>query len=131
MQMTSSQRYKAVILLSAILAASQGCATVRVARPDNWTPDLSQGVAYVANNTAYSVSSPATRLESKTVWVCWWGLHQQNVDPTNSLNGNLAEVRVRTNLAFELISVLTLGFVQPVTVDWRCAKDPQSTVKDF
>ena len=36
----------------------------------------------------------------------------------------LAEVRVRTSLGQALITVLTLGFVQPSRVEYRCSKAP-------
>ena len=36
----------------------------------------------------------------------------------------LSEVRVRTSLGQALITVLTLGFVQPARVDYRCSKAP-------
>jgi hypothetical protein len=36
----------------------------------------------------------------------------------------LSEVRVRTSLGQALVTVLTLGFVQPARMEYRCSKKP-------
>jgi hypothetical protein len=127
-------RYHPLLSVLAILSYGSlmtGCATVRVARPDHWTPDVAPRDGWVAANNAYVVSSPATSLNRKTVWVSGWGWNQRNVDPCDCLGEGLAEVRASTNIGFELISVLTLGYFQPITIEWRCAKQAQPASKDF
>jgi len=66
---------------------------------------------------------PSTEPESRTVWSYAWGLVQQNVQPPSCQGVGLSEVTVSTNFGFTLLTVLTLGFVSPATVEWRCAKD--------
>lgn len=58
-------------------------------------------------------------------------MYQENILPTDSVGTGLAEVRVHTNFGYELISVLSLGFAQPITIEWSYAKQPQLVVKDF
>jgi hypothetical protein len=70
-------------------------------------------------------------MEKKTVWVLFWGFRQENVFATNCHGNGLAEVRITNNVGFALISFLTFGFVQPITVEWNCAKQLPSSVKDF
>jgi hypothetical protein len=119
------------LLFVALLWFVAGCATVRIAKPDEWTPAVEPRERWVGGSGAHTVASPATDFQSRTVWVLWWGWNQENLWPANCLGNGLAEVRVRTNLVFEFISVATLGFVQPITIEWECAKRPQTDVKDF
>ena len=118
----------AVVALLAVLA---GCATVTLATPDAWKPALQPKQTYVSPAGAHPAASPATSFETKTVWVLFWGWEQQNILPMDCRSGGFAEVRISTNLGYELISVLTLGFAQPITVEWACAKQPQPTTKDL
>jgi hypothetical protein len=70
-------------------------------------------------------------MHQKTVWILFWGWNQENIRPADCVGNGFAEVRVSTNLAFALISVASLGFAQPITIQWKCAKPEQSDVKDF
>lgn len=125
------QRHVRKLLICLLLGLTLGCGTVRIARPDHWTPAVEPKEEWTAVNDAYAVSSSATTLQRKTIWILVWGLNQTNLDPSDCLGNGLAEVRVSTNLGFEMISVLSLGFFQPITVEWRCAKEPQSSGNDF
>ena len=53
-----------------------------------------------------------------------WGAVQQQSVATQCETSLLSEVRVRTSLGDALLSVLTLGFVQPSRIEYRCAKKP-------
>jgi hypothetical protein len=123
------------LLAILVLGLNTGCASVRIARPDNWDPATQPKTRWVAPNDAYTVSSAATAPERTTVWVFGWGgippTGQKNIDPCNCRGNWLAEVRVSTNIGFELISVLSLGMAQPFTVEWRCAKLPQPASAGF
>ena len=120
-----------ILITCLLLEGLSGCGTVRLARPDNWTPAVEPKEPWLAPDDAYAVSSAATTVERRTIWVPWWGLNQRNIDPANCLGAGIAEVRVSTNLGYAIVSVLTLGFFQPLTVEWRCAKKPQAATKDF
>jgi hypothetical protein len=122
-----------MLTLAALLsvALSPGCATVRVVKADVWTPALKPPESWQDGNGAYTAPSPATAMEKKTIFVLFWGFKQENVFAHDSADTGLEEVRISTNVGFALISVVTFGFVQPITVQWNSAKKPQSTTKDF
>ena len=65
----------------------------------------------------------STEPESRTVWSFAWGLIQQNVQPPACQGVGLSEVTVSSNFGYTLLTVVTLGFVAPARVEWRCAKD--------
>jgi hypothetical protein len=68
---------------------------------------------------------------SETVHVLAWGLVQPApVTASPCASNNLDEVRVHSNLAFALATVVTLGFYMPLTLEWRCA-EVQDSVRDF
>ncbi len=59
------------------------------------------------------------------LWSIGWGLVQEQ--PRIDCNGQaLAEVAVRSNLLYDLLTVATLGFASPKRVEWKCAP-PQPT----
>lgn len=67
---------------------------------------------------AAGVSAP--HYESKTVWYLGWGLFGDF--PVASCNNQpIAEVVMTSNLGYDLITVLTLGFASPIRMQWRCA----------
>jgi hypothetical protein len=68
--------------------------------------------------------APATEPQSVTVWTYAWGAVQQDVQPTDCANQALQQVEVSSNFGFALLTVVSLGFVSPATVEWRCAKSP-------
>jgi hypothetical protein len=120
-------------LVGLIISAAflNGCATVRVVRADVWSPAVKPPQQWMDGNVAYTIASPATTMQKKTVWVLFWGFRQENVFATDCCGNGLAEVRIDNNVGFALISFLTFGFVQPITVEWNCAKQPPTTIKDF
>ncbi len=68
------------------------------------------------------VQGLATEYEGEAVWAIAWGLVQETPRIDNCQGQDLAEVRVTSNLAFALLTVVTIGFVAPVKVEWRCGK---------
>jgi hypothetical protein len=107
------------------------CATVRISRPGIWAPAVHPRETWMSSNIAHTAASPATDFQKRTVWILFWGWNQENIRPFDCYGNGLAEVRVSTNLGYAFISVLTLGFVQPLTIEWECAKQTQPEVKDF
>ena len=102
--MNTSRPTPSVVLALALLVISSGCATNRISDPDRWPPT-------------------SAIVESKTVWTFFWGTVHQDVRPTSCLGPGLAEVTVKSNIGYALVSVLSLGTAMPVTIEWRCAKD--------
>jgi hypothetical protein len=67
---------------------------------------------------------PATEPESVTVWSFGWGLVSQPlIRPANCQGNGTAEVTTTTNFGFALLTVVSLGVVAPLEVEWRCATD--------
>ncbi len=64
----------------------------------------------------------ATELEGEIVWALAWGLVQEAPRIDNCQGQDLAEVEVTSNLGFALLTIVTLGFLAPVKVEWRCGK---------
>lgn len=83
-------------------------------------------VRTVANVEAQRDANP----QSTTVWVYAWGLAQPRVVAPECKSGALQDVRTSTNFGYALITVATLGFVCPLTVEYTCAKpcevDPEA-----
>lgn len=76
-------------------------------------------------HVATSNFDPSTNYEKKTVCSLFWGLGQRNVVAQNcdSLKlKSIDEVKVSTNLGYALITVVTLGIVCPMTIEWKCPK---------
>lgn len=91
-------------LLLASLLMLQSCAYHRLVVP-NPNP---------ADQTYHPVSSTA---------LGWGAIEEQKV-AEKCTTDLLSEVRVRTSFEQALITVLTLGFVQPARVEYRCSKRP-------
>lgn len=90
----------------AVILAATGCAQHRliVARPNP------TGESTVVNSTAFAFGT----VQPRTVAEC---------------NTNLIdEVRVHQNLGQALVTILTLGAVMPVRMEYLCAKVPAPTV---
>jgi len=93
-------------LISATLCCSS-CYTYRIATQAQTGAEVSKSI------TAHSL---------------FWGLVQKPKDYIHTpvcdslgVNG-VAEVTVKTNFGYALITVVTLGIWSPVRVQWRCAK---------
>lgn len=66
---------------------------------------------------------PATEYRSRTTVALIWGAVQPDVRAADCTVSNaIDEVRVTTNVAYTLVTVVTLGLVAPLQVEWRCAK---------
>jgi hypothetical protein len=64
---------------------------------------------------------PKTEPEREVVWSSVWGLVQERPIIDNCQGQALAEVHTSTNFAFALLTVVSIGFVAPQIVEWRCA----------
>jgi hypothetical protein len=98
--------------LVAIVAAAlclHGCYHARVSFPD----------------TAPQGMEP----RSETLWSLAWGLSQQNLEPRDCPSASLSEVTTSTNIGFVLLTVVSLGFVSAVKVEFRCAKLPGGEIR--
>lgn len=81
-------------------------------------------VRTVANPEAPRDPNP----ERRTVWVYAWGLIEQPRVPAPECKTEaFQEVRTSTNLGFALITVVTLGCVCPLTIEYTCAKPSNPT----
>ncbi|MBE9584427.1 hypothetical protein IM792_08210 [Mucilaginibacter sp. JRF] len=75
-------------------------------------------------------SGPGTEVRSKTVHSLFWGLVNKPQVITTPLCDSLgskgmAEVTVKNNLGYSLITVVTLGIWSPMRVAWKCSKPCQ------
>lgn len=69
--------------------------------------------------------TPPTEIQSAAIG---WGASQKRTVAT--CNSNIIdEVRVKQNVGQALVSVLTLGFYMPTTIEYVCGKVP-STISD-
>ena len=99
-------RYAPAILALVLLVHATGCATYR------------------ASPTGAGGAVPTTE-GRRTVWNFAWGLASTPAGFVDNCHDQpLAEVTVSTNLAFQILSVATLGLVSPAVVEWRCGKCP-------
>lgn len=74
----------------------------------------------VASHNLAVASTPPRQ----TLWSTVWGLRQQNIDTDATCVGNpIAEVTTSTHVGYVLLTMLSLGFVAPVQVEWKCATD--------
>lgn len=67
-------------------------------------------------------SQPATDPRSSTEWFFFWGLLQPQVTASPCVSNALHDVRTSTNLGFAVITVVTLGIVCPINVEYTCSK---------
>ena len=65
----------------------------------------------------------ATEPQEVTLWSFGWGLAAQPLVQPDCQGNGTAEVTASTNLGYTLLTVVTLGIVVPVQLEWRCAKD--------
>ena len=74
-------------------------------------------------------NDPWTGWEDKNRTMFFWGLVRQDLPVDNCHLGDntptgIHEVRVKKNFGQILLTVLTLGIVDPVTYGWRCQRPP-------
>ena len=75
---------------------------------------------------------PGTEWRSKTLKSFAWGLWRQDLPVTNCRLANgqrlgIEEIRFGRSLPQMLITLLTLGFVAPMRVSWRCCRPPSQS----
>lgn len=75
---------------------------------------------------------PGTEWESTTLKSYAWGFWRQDLPVTNCRLANgqrlgIEEIRIGRSLPQVLITLLTLGFVAPVRVSWRCCRPPSQS----
>jgi hypothetical protein len=98
-----THRCLAVLCLSLLLGLQTGCYHYRV------------------YGEQVPVGSEAKRA---TLWSSLWGTRQQNINTDQTcVNNPTAEVTMSGNFGYTLLTVLSLGFVSPIDVEWKCAKD--------
>ena len=97
-----------VLALIAVLSGS-GCYHARIEFPQTAPPGL----------------EPRT----ETLWSFAWGLSQQNLIPPECPSSTLSEVTSTTNFGFVLLTVVTLGTVSAVQLEYRCAKLPSTGIQ--
>ncbi len=77
---------------------------------------------YHARVSFPDTAPPGMEPRSETLWSFAWGLSQQNLEPRDCPSASLSEVTVTTNFGFVILTVVTLGIVSAVHVEYRCAK---------
>ena len=113
------------------LLFTAGCVNVHVARPDHWNPRVNgTNITYQAANDAYTAPWAATPTQ-KTNICAFTAWKQLNIDPGDCAADGMAEVMIHRSFGDVLVEVLTFGICQRMTIEWRCAKPPPTTDKDF
>jgi hypothetical protein len=70
----------------------------------------------------------AKRSGRQTIHTLGWGLVAENAVANNCADSNaMDEVRVSSNLGYHVLTVATLGFWSPTTVEWKCSSPPQTS----
>jgi hypothetical protein len=65
------------------------------------------------------------RTGHQTIHTLGWGLVAKNAVANNCADSRaMDEVRVNSNLGYHALTVATLGFWSPTTVEWKCSKPP-------
>ena len=75
-----------------------------------------------------TVNDPASvQYHQKVLWSYFWGLvdSPQTFTIPDCENGGIDEVRITTTLPNNLLTIVTLGIVCPVQVQWKCHKPCQ------
>jgi len=71
---------------------------------------------------------PSTEYQKKVLWSYAWGLYNNPKDFTvkNCIDSTgIDEMVVTRNVGSVLLTVVTIGIVSPVTVQWKCHKPRQ------
>lgn len=77
-------------------------------------------------------AQPGSEVSKQTVNFFFWGAIQSPKRITTPICDSLgvngvAEVTVRNNFGYSLITVVTLGIWSPTRVEWKCSKPCQKT----
>lgn len=75
---------------------------------------------------------PSTEWESRTLRSFAWGLWREDLPVTNCRLSNgqrlgIEELRIERSLLQTLLTIVTLGFVAPMQVSWRCCRPPSQS----
>lgn len=66
-------------------------------------------------------------VQKRTSWSFFWGAIEDkrfyNTEYTNCQGNGLSMVTVKTNAAFVILNVISLGIVMPIRISFDCAKD--------
>src|ERR1700737_4112696 len=76
-------------------------------------------------------AAPVASTSSRPVHTSLWGLKEPIVKPANCTGNGLAEVITSRRFGQRFVSVVSLGFHDQVTIEWRCAKDSYSQAPPF
>jgi hypothetical protein len=71
---------------------------------------------------------PATEYQKMVLWSYAWGLYNKPKDFTvkNCVDSTgIDELRVTNSVGSVFLTIVTLGIVSPVTVEWKCHKPRQ------
>ncbi|MEP7142016.1 MAG: hypothetical protein ABI707_04050 [Ferruginibacter sp.] len=76
-------------------------------------------------------NQPGTEWESKSTVTFLWGAMRQDVQIKNCTLGdgsrlNIEEFKIEKNFGSILVTIVTLGLVEPAKISWRCAKPKQT-----
>jgi hypothetical protein len=84
------------------------------------------GGCYHYRVSAPQVSDLSAVPVTETKWSLAWGLVQEEASDTSCacMNNGLKEITSSTNLGYALLSVVTLGIVVPMDVEYVCGKPP-------
>jgi hypothetical protein len=76
-------------------------------------------------------SAPIATFKSLNVSATVNGLFEPIVNASDCSGNGAAEVIVSRNFGQRFVSVTSLGFYDPVTMQWKCAKDSYTTAEPF
>lgn len=79
-----------------------------------------------------TINDPASvQYHHKILWAYCWGLvvKPQVFSVDDCENNGIDEVVISTNLGTNIITVISLGFLSPVKVEWKCHKPYQKVGK--
>lgn len=107
-QKRSGQHFHTKILLAMLMLIFSSCYTARVS----------------------THAQAGAEVSKQTINFFFWGLLESpkrvNTPICDSLNANgMAEVTVKNNFGYSLITVVTLGIWSPVRLEWICGKPCQ------
>ena len=105
-KLNNVRKMAGIVLILAVMLAEQSCYHYRVMS---------------------TINDPTTEYQHKVMWSYCWGLvnkPQFYVVP-NCDKSAIDEVRVTTTFGNALLTIVTLGIVCPVSVEWKCSKPCQ------
>lgn len=114
-------RFRSIAVVGAIAflwLALSACSRVHIYQADPATPAVRP-----------RGNDPWTEWEDRTLTTFLWGVVRQDLPITNCRTGDntptgIHEVRVSKNLGQRLITVFSLGLIDPVSYGWRCQRPP-------